>query len=109
MAVGVVVAVQARWVHAGRAQIANPVACVLLALNIVPLITGSPGQRTVERRGTLGSVGPVGPARLRPPASLPDVYYLIFDRYANERVLREQFGFDNGAVPRRARAREGSP
>ena len=31
------------------------------------------------------------------PAALPDIYYLIFDRYANERVLREQFGFDNGA------------
>jgi hypothetical protein len=26
-----------------------------------------------------------------------DIYYLIFDRYANEAVLREQYGFDNSA------------
>lgn len=29
------------------------------------------------------------------PTDKPDIYYLVFDRYANEQVLREQFGFDN--------------
>jgi hypothetical protein len=29
------------------------------------------------------------------PTNRPDVYYLIFDRYASERVLAEQFDFDN--------------
>lgn len=28
---------------------------------------------------------------------VPDVYYLILDRYANGRVLKEQYGFDNKA------------
>jgi hypothetical protein len=27
--------------------------------------------------------------------NLPDVYYLIVDRYANAKVLKEEFGFDN--------------
>lgn len=26
----------------------------------------------------------------------PDIYYLIFDRYASEAILRNEFGFDNG-------------
>ena len=30
------------------------------------------------------------------PERLPDIYYLVFDRYAGARVLREQFGFDDG-------------
>ena len=28
-------------------------------------------------------------------ASLPDIYYLIFDRYANEKILKKYYDFDN--------------
>jgi hypothetical protein len=28
-------------------------------------------------------------------AKLPDIYYLVFDRYANETILKEHFNFDN--------------
>jgi hypothetical protein len=35
-------------------------------------------------------------ATMRPDTSqLPDIYYLIVDRYANEKVLAAKFGFDN--------------
>jgi hypothetical protein len=33
--------------------------------------------------------------RKLPPAMMPDIYYLILDRYANEKVLKKDFGFDN--------------
>lgn len=29
------------------------------------------------------------------PASKPDIYYIVLDRYTNNTVLKEQFGFDN--------------
>ncbi len=36
-------------------------------------------------------------ARMRMDRSLlPDIYYLILDRYANEKALAAEFGFDNG-------------
>ncbi|HEY7477385.1 MAG TPA: sulfatase-like hydrolase/transferase, partial [Actinomycetota bacterium] len=91
MAGGVALAGKARWV-ARVARIANPVACVLLALNIVPIsMSVRPDGPSAAAAGFLDPV--VLPTT--PPASRPDVYYLIFDRYANERVLREQYGFDN--------------
>ncbi len=34
--------------------------------------------------------------RKLPPGGMPDIYYLVLDRYANERVLKSEFGFDNG-------------
>jgi len=33
--------------------------------------------------------------QLTAPASPPDIYYLVFDRYADEETLRTEFGFDN--------------
>jgi hypothetical protein len=30
------------------------------------------------------------------PEELPDIYYLIFDRYANEDILKNYYDFDNG-------------
>ena len=92
MSVGVVIGVKARWVPR-VARIANPIACVLLTLNIVPILTS---LRAVD--ASAAAAGFEDPVVLpaRPPASRPDVYYLILDRYANERVLREQYGFDDG-------------
>ncbi len=72
----------------------NLVAIVLVGLNAVPLV--------VQHSGVVA----VRPASWRVPltgmsatASGPerDVYYLIFDRYANERTLRDMYGFDNSA------------
>lgn len=35
------------------------------------------------------------PAGLPAPAARPDIYYVIFDRYASQAVLHDEFGFDN--------------
>ena len=35
------------------------------------------------------------PRRRGPPAAKPDIYYLIFDRYANASTLAEAYQFDN--------------
>lgn len=31
----------------------------------------------------------------KPPKNAPDIYYIIVDRYANEKTLRDLYGFDN--------------
>jgi hypothetical protein len=69
------------------------VALIALLLNAVDL------GRTVT---ALAAPDPLAPANgpeveLSPPdgASLPDVYYLVPDRYASAETLRERFDFDN--------------
>jgi len=32
-----------------------------------------------------------------PRSRLPDIYYIVPDRYANERILKERFGYDNSS------------
>jgi hypothetical protein len=90
MLAGVAVAARARWIP-GVARVANPIAMLLLVLNLVPLVG------TAIRPGSAVASAPREevPLPAQPPAERPDVYYLIFDRYTNERVLREQYGFDN--------------
>jgi hypothetical protein len=39
------------------------------------------------------------------PAMMPDIYYLILDRYANEKILKSEFGFDNSGFLNSLRAR----
>ena len=43
--------------------------------------------------------------RKLPPGEMPDIYYLILDRYASEKVLKSEFGFDNSAFLDSLRAR----
>jgi hypothetical protein len=70
----------------------NLVATSLVALNVasIVIIQGAPGtpagrQTIFDLPGVDAGVNLAG----------RDVYYLIFDRYANVRTLREQYGFDN--------------
>lgn len=101
MSVGVVIGVKARWVPR-VARVANPVACALLALNIVPILAS---PRADDASAAAAGFGDPVVLPAAPPASRPDVYYLILDRYANERVLREQYGFDNGPFLEELRSR----
>ena len=70
----------------------NAVAAALVVFNAIPIA----GYQLREIWGTSGPV-----AHAQSTAGVPvtaggrDIYYLIFDRYASERMLREQFGFDN--------------
>lgn len=63
----------------------NIVAAVLVVINLVPAVP-------------LGSGTPVAassPIHLEPPDEPRDVYYLIFDRYASPRTLRDLFDYDD--------------
>ncbi len=67
-------------------------ATVLLIFNTYPLI-----KHWVENRGLrdLSFGSPVQAKPDRTPKQTPDIYYLIFDRYANQSVLKNTYGFDN--------------
>ncbi|HEX2884006.1 MAG TPA: sulfatase-like hydrolase/transferase [Candidatus Limnocylindria bacterium] len=93
VAVAMVLALRARRVAAEATRALNLVAILALLLNAGGLI-GSVGA--------LASSDPL-PAdaapglELAPPddAGLPDVYYVILDRYAGSTALRETYDFDN--------------
>ena len=65
----------------------NLIAGVLVVLNLVPIVSAAgphPGG------GEIGS-----DVQLTAPPHPRDVYYIIFDRYADEITLRDRFGYDN--------------
>ena len=64
----------------------NLIAGVLVLLNVVPIVAAGP-------RSGGGIVGADIP--LTRPEHPRDVYYLIFDRYADEVTLRDRYAFDN--------------
>ena len=64
----------------------NLIAAVLVALNVVPIVTA-------KSEGGGGLVGQ--DVRLTAPDHPRDVYYIIFDRYADEVTLRDRYHFDN--------------
>ena len=69
----------------------SSIAGVLVLLNVVQIARFSPavavGATAVRPFDTSGWTMPNGVPR--------DVYYLVFDRYANEHTFAEQYGFDN--------------
>ncbi|MGH2463256.1 MAG: hypothetical protein ACRDFZ_06495 [Candidatus Limnocylindria bacterium] len=72
-------------------RLLNLVALLLVAYNLVSLgsyVAGQAGQTIGQDPAEV----PLGEISHR-----PDVYYLVFDRYANEETLRELYGFDNSA------------
>ena len=68
-------------------RVLNIVAAVMAAVLLVSIVTD--GARRPARASSLG-------LSLDEPAAPRDIYYLIFDRYADATVLRDHFGFDNG-------------
>ncbi len=65
----------------------NLIAAVLVLLNLVPIVSAAgphPGS------GEIGS-----DVQLTAPDHPRDVYYIIFDRYADEITLRDRYGYDN--------------
>ena len=54
------------------------------------------------RNDAIREFGPPVPLSL--PENPPDIYYLIFDRYPNNEVLRDYYGFDNEPFLDRLRA-----
>ena len=72
-------------------EILNIVAIVLCAMNVVPIVrfeSTTTQQRLGAEARALG---------LDRGGEKRDIYYLIFDRYAADRTLRDLYGFDNSA------------
>jgi hypothetical protein len=68
-------------------------AAALVVLNLIPIIgdafEGTDDKPTAAPKMDLPTASEIDPAQKR------DIYYIIFDRYGNDRVLDEQFDFDN--------------
>lgn len=71
----------------------NLIAGALVLLNLVPIVSyeanaGSQVHAGVTSNGTDGLTG----------TAKRDIYYIIFDRYANQETLKKLFDFDNSAM-----------
>ncbi len=90
-AVGLYFASGAKRRARAATKVLNVVTAILLVLNVWGLST------TMVALGAAGPTGDVSPIDLAPPDpdDLPDVYYIIVDRYAGLAALAETYGFDN--------------
>ncbi len=95
LAVGVFLVVKFRDKLRNPTRILNVVTAVLVVLVLINLYTsGTHGYVTIRtdevRRAAADKDGAV-----RDPEDLPDIYYIILDAYGSERLLRDQYGYDN--------------
>ncbi|HEX5041204.1 MAG TPA: sulfatase-like hydrolase/transferase [Candidatus Limnocylindria bacterium] len=93
------VAILGTWLIAGatRRQVSaatgflNVVGLVLVALNLVPI-----GRFAMTSEPTIGTAIPSSTQALSDPAhGTPDIWYLVFDRYAGADGLSATYDFDN--------------
>ncbi len=71
----------------------NVIAATLVALNLAPIATHALGEKAPPPEPAADV--PLPSPDTAAPEEKRDIYYLIFDRYANEKTLRKQYGFDN--------------
>jgi hypothetical protein len=72
-------------------RFANAVAIVLVAFNVVRIADFTTGARPVSN----GNPAPAARVAADNAVSRPDVYFLVFDRYANTETLDRIYEFDN--------------
>jgi len=92
---GVVVAVLARRIKGGRwvvplGQFLNVAFLLLVVYNGFRVANYASESATAA-----ATVAPPATITMHPPAKLPDIYYIILDRYAGVDSLRDIYGFDN--------------
>lgn len=78
---------------------------VTAGMLLVPVFTVVPiylGRELHAQSGT-GVLEPLQSSR--DPRPLPDIYYMVFDRYADARTIRESYSYDNSPFYRDLRAR----
>jgi hypothetical protein len=69
-------------------------AAALVLLNLVPIVSYHVRTAGVGPDGTIAHPETI-PLPAGEPGGRPDIYYLVFDTYAGDEVLREFFGHDN--------------
>jgi hypothetical protein len=72
----------------------NVIAAVLVLMNVVPVVA-----RGITMTGANGELQKKHEQSLDPGTGtkLPDIYYLIFDRYADNETLKKRFEYDNSS------------
>ena len=80
--------------YEGLTKTLNIVSLALIAVPLGTLLLGATGSKQIAE----AKAGPLlpDPGHTEGPVQLPDIYYLVFDRYADNRTLQERFDFDNG-------------
>jgi hypothetical protein len=76
------------------------VAVVLVLQLLASLVFASGGAKP-----SLSGTSDTARVNLSLPEQAPDVFYLVFDRYADSATLRERYSFDNGPFLRELRTR----
>jgi hypothetical protein len=80
----------------GITRALNVIAAALVLMNLVPIVaretTAAAGSGEPEAQPPPAAVSSLDPGTA---TRLPDIYYLIFDRYADAEILRERFGYNN--------------
>jgi hypothetical protein len=77
------------WVRPAN-QFLNVAVLLLVAFNGFRVASYAQAAATAA-----ATVAPPEHVEVSPPATLPDVYYIILDRYAGPATLRNVYGFDN--------------
>ncbi len=72
-------------------QFLNVFSLVLVGITLFQIVP----QEIGRLRGRTGFQRLTSVETLSETGDLPDIYYLVFDRYANQPVLKDSFGFDN--------------
>ena len=88
-AASVVAVVHTRRALRDLTRVLNAVAVVCVMTTLITVATDTVGGGRAARADVADDIGLVRPDRPR------DVYYLIFDRYADAETLRTHLGFDN--------------
>lgn len=88
-----------RWVPPAS-RFLNIAAVLLVAFNVFRVANYASESSTAAQ-----SVQPPAELHLRAPAEVPDIYYIILDRYANVDTMRSAYDFDNEPFMRELEAR----
>ena len=78
-----------RWVP-GTGRFLNVAGLLLVAFNLIRVVNYASVAAAAGE-----SVAPPDDVQLTAPDQLPDIYYIILDRYANVDTLRDLYRFDN--------------
>ncbi len=81
-----------RFETRGTTRILRTFAVVTFAVSLLLLLRAALETPKTPRHGTIAAVSAVNP---KGEALKRDIYYLVFDRYADNATLRREFQFDN--------------